>query len=134
MRGRFSQWMMRRLLAVPVGQRPGMIEKLLSSCRKRMARTRDPLWNWTIDGMELELPISHNLPFYRKKYPLYDTALARLAKKLDQSSPLGSCIDVGANVGDTAVLLRGAGSFPILAIEADAGFFAILERNARRVK
>jgi hypothetical protein len=40
---------------------------------------------------------------------------------------------VGANVGDTAALVRAETDVPILCIEGDERFFALLERNAARI-
>jgi FkbM family methyltransferase len=42
-------------------------------------------------------------------------------------------VDVGANVGDTAVIVRAHGDVPVLCVEGDDRFFAILRRNAARL-
>jgi FkbM family methyltransferase len=45
----------------------------------------------------------------------------------------GPVVDIGANVGDTAAVIRAASDVPILCIEGDDRYFAILRRNAARL-
>ena len=45
----------------------------------------------------------------------------------------GPVVDVGANVGDTAAAIRAESGVPILCVEGDPTFFALLERNARTI-
>jgi FkbM family methyltransferase len=41
-------------------------------------------------------------------------------------------VDVGANVGDTAAVIRAATDVPILCVEGEEHFFRLLEETARR--
>lgn len=87
---------------------------------------------YSIGGVRLELPAEHLLPEYQAAHPLYDRFLPHLAAQL---APGDAVVDVGANVGDTvAALLSGQGALQLQAIEPDAGFFALLERNAERLR
>lgn len=88
----------------------------------------DPLVRYRIGAAELELPLSHELPFYRSDHPEYGEAVGRIAAELG-----GPVVDVGANVGDTAAIVRAHTDVPILCIEGDERFFAILRRNAARL-
>lgn len=101
--------------------------KLAIETRKLVLRRGDPLVRYRIGEIELELPLSHELPFYRKDHPAYAQNVARIAAELG-----GPVVDVGANVGDTAAVIRAASGVPILCIEGDDRFFAILRRNAAR--
>lgn len=102
--------------------------------RRVLVRNGDPLIHYRIAGIDLEIPLSHELPFYRLAFPEYGANLGRLAAAVASKYPAASAIDIGANVGDTAAVMRGA-SFggPILCIEGDDRFFRILERNSARI-
>jgi FkbM family methyltransferase len=93
--------------------------------RRVLVRFGDPTVRYRVGAVELELPLSHELPFYRKDHSLYDTRIGPLARELD-----GPVVDVGANVGDTAALIRAETDVPILCVEGDMRFYALLERNA----
>jgi FkbM family methyltransferase len=96
--------------------------------RRFLIRLGDPLVRLRIGEAELELPLSHELPFYRKDHSLYGEAVGRIAGALG-----GPVIDIGANVGDTAAIVRAHSAVPILCVEGDDVFFRLLERNAERL-
>jgi FkbM family methyltransferase len=102
--------------------------KAAIEARKALVRLGDPIVRHRIGAIDLELPLSHQLPFYRHDHPEYDRPLARVARDLG-----GAVVDVGANVGDTAAAIREASDVPILCIEGDDRFFALLSRNATRL-
>ncbi|MGH3130004.1 MAG: hypothetical protein ACRDNX_04230, partial [Gaiellaceae bacterium] len=95
--------------------------------RALLLRRGDPLVRYRIGEIDLELPLSHELPFYRKDHPLYSANVGRIAAEAG-----GPVVDIGANVGDTAAIVRGATDVPILCVEGDDRFFAILRRNSTR--
>jgi len=95
----------------------------------QLMRGSDRLVRYTLDGVELRLPISHDLPLYRKWYPYYSTNIVRIARNVQHKYPDLSMIDIGANVGDTAAMLRQAAHFPILCVEGNARFADILRMN-----
>jgi FkbM family methyltransferase len=101
--------------------------KAAIEARRLILRRSDPLVRYRIGAVELELPLSHELPFYRNDHPEYGEAVGRIAAELG-----GPVVDVGANVGDTAAIVRAHADVPILCIEGDDRFFAILQRNATR--
>lgn len=101
--------------------------KAAIEARALLLRRGDPLVRYPIGEIELELPLSHELPFYRKDHPQYSANVGRIAKELG-----GPVVDIGANVGDTAAIIRNETDVPILCIEGDDRFFAILRRNASR--
>jgi len=96
--------------------------------RRLLVRLGDPTVRYRIGTVELELPLSHELPFYRHDHPRYDRQLGAIAAELG-----GPVVDVGANVGDSAAAIRAESAVPILCIEGDPGFYALLERNARKI-
>jgi FkbM family methyltransferase len=96
--------------------------------RRLILRRADPLVRYRLGAVELELPLSHELPLYRNDHPGYGEALGRIAAELG-----GPVVDVGANVGDTAAIVRAHTDVPLLCVEGDDRFFAILRRNAARL-
>jgi FkbM family methyltransferase len=102
--------------------------KALIALRRLLVRAGDPLLGWRVGDTELLLPLSHELPFYRHDHPLYDRAIGRIAAEAG-----GPVVDIGANVGDTAAEIRAHTIAPILCVEGDDRFFALLERNAPRL-
>lgn len=102
--------------------------KAAIEARRLLVRLGDPSVRYRLGDVELELPLSHELPFYRHDHPRYDGRIGPLAREL-----AGPVVDVGANVGDTAASIRAESDVPILCIEGDERFFSLLERNAARL-
>jgi FkbM family methyltransferase len=86
---------------------------------------------YRIGSLEIELPAEHLLPEYQAAHPRYDRLLPHLAAQL---APGVVVIDIGANCGDSlAALWSGQSALEVICIEADPGFFALLERNTRQM-
>ena len=102
--------------------------KAAIQARRVLVRLGDPTVRYRIGSVELELPLSHELPFYRHDHPSYDRQLGAIAAALG-----GPVVDVGANVGDTAAAIREESGVPILCVEGDPTFFDLLERNAAKI-
>jgi FkbM family methyltransferase len=64
--------------------------------------------------------------------PNYNQFLGRLAACLGEVDAKTGIIDVGANCGDTAALMRSHTHLPILCIEGDANLFSLLKENSRQ--
>lgn len=77
------------------------------------------------------LPSSHPLPRYWNEFPNYDRALPRLVRSLSQlaRSTEFVIVDIGANVGDTAVAVLQAPASFVVAIEGNAAFLPYLRHN-----
>ncbi len=98
--------------------------------RRELLRVADPSVRYRVGSLELELPFSHQLPFHQRVHPAYDAAVGLLAGEVARKYPQGTAIDIGANVGDTAALMRSACALPILCIEGNETFLPFLRRNA----
>ena len=84
-----------------------------------------------IGNVQLWLPPEHLLPIYKNKYPLYDSFLPVLAKRLPERSTV---IDVGANIGDTCKSMISANSsLNFICVEPDNKFFQYLKFNTRKI-
>jgi FkbM family methyltransferase len=122
-----AQFLMDRLLScAPHSLQFRMLRKL----RTIMSQVYDPLVRYDLAGTVIQLPFSHNLPLYRKLYPAYASNIARIARQVQAKYPGSACIDIGANVGDTAAFIRSVSAGPLLCIEGEAFFFQILRQNA----
>src|SRR3989442_815026 len=102
---------------------------MLIALRRLLVATGDPLLRWRVGEVDLLLPLSHPLPFFRHDHPLYDREIGRIAAEAG-----GAVVDVGANIGDTAAEIRSHTTAPILCVEGDDRFFSILARNAPQLE
>jgi FkbM family methyltransferase len=108
------------------------------NARLRMVIGRKfPLLTRTIDvrGQPLRGPVNHQLDFYTRNYFFYDYFLPLLCKVVSDAEPDGDIVDIGANIGDTAVMIRQRGvKNRIVAVEASPIFFGMLERNVQSAR
>jgi FkbM family methyltransferase len=82
----------------------------------------------------LRMKNSHNLPFYLGEYPLYDRALPRIARMVNELDGHLHFIDVGANIGDTVALVTDKTNGSFLCIEGDPDYLPFLKINVSRIK
>jgi FkbM family methyltransferase len=92
-----------------------------------LRRTDSSTKQYKIGEDTILLNREHLLPEYQSRHRLYDRFLPILSKQFDDVDYW--IIDVGANVGDTAVAVAQACRNPILCIEGDDDFFRFLEYN-----
>jgi FkbM family methyltransferase len=90
--------------------------------------------NIELDGFKLDLPNDHWLPQIRNQLPDYGENIGRLAAAVEGKYPGRGFIDVGANVGDTAAIVRAHSNLPILCIEGSEFFYELLKENIRQLK
>ncbi len=85
-----------------------------------------------VQGVELRLPWSHRLPDYARLDATYGQNVVALAAELDSrlagTKPL-RVIDVGANVGDTALQVLAVVDGEVLCVEGDPHWLTWLHRN-----
>ena len=93
----------------------------------------DPIVRYNLDGFDIRLPLSHNLPLYRRAFPLYASNVGRIAAAVAAKYPDMHVIDIGANIGDTVAIVRAYVDCPILCIEGDSSFFELLQRNTEHI-
>lgn len=90
----------------------------------------DPIVRHAIGDVTLHIPLTHELPRIRARYPIYGTNQASVAASMLKKYPNLSAIDIGANIGDTVAFWRGIGDFPVLAVEASELYLRLLRLNA----
>lgn len=81
-----------------------------------------------LNPISIILPFDHKLPEHQTHFKLYDKKLPQLAKLIFEQKG-GICVDIGANVGDTAASIRASTAMPIVCIEGDTYFFDYLKKN-----
>ena len=84
----------------------------------------------TVQGVDMVLPWSHRLPDYARTEPEYGQNLPRLAAAMAEreGGPVIT-IDIGANVGDSALQMRAAAPVKVLCVEGDQVFLDFLHLN-----
>ncbi|HBX80841.1 MAG: hypothetical protein WAV45_14535 [Propionibacteriaceae bacterium] len=97
----------------------------------RTLRGRDQ--DYTIGGVSVVLPPDHKLPYYQRRDPTYDEYAGRIVGELARDVDKLLMIDLGANVGDTAVLaLASADNVDVRCVEGSARYAGYCRRNVAR--
>lgn len=85
-----------------------------------------------VRGSRLWIPAEHRILEIQKRYTKYDRFLPILAEYLPKASLV---IDVGANIGDTAIPMATANnSLHFVCVEPNKSFLFYLELNTRKLK
>jgi FkbM family methyltransferase len=88
---------------------------------------------YKIRDRALLLPDDHLLPTYQKNHPTYDMTFDPIYKAVGAYAPERYFVDVGANVGDTAIVMRHNAKNPILCVEGHSQFLLYLRENIEGV-
>ena len=88
---------------------------------------------YKIGRYSILLPIEHLLDKYQATWKRYDTALGYIAQAVFDKYPQSSAIDIGANVGDSAALIRSGREVPVLCVEGSPDFVECLKINALQI-
>jgi FkbM family methyltransferase len=114
-------------LALAVRRFGRQARERISPRRSKKIRFTGPFGSAT-----LLAPGEHRWQEFRAHYPQYDFWLPELGRLLYQSVPSRPILDIGANIGDTAALLRLHGALsPIICVEPSERFAAYFVQNAR---
>jgi FkbM family methyltransferase len=84
-----------------------------------------------VQGVKLEMPRSHLLPIYARLRPTYGQNLVELAAGLQEASPEEPIriLDVGANIGDSALQIIARTGARVLCVEGDPYWVRYLHAN-----
>lgn len=82
-----------------------------------------------IGSYHIEIPTTNPLSFHYLAEPNCNSQLGRLTRIVKRKYPQVCAIDVGANVGDTACVIKSAENIPLICIEGDQYSFAFLMKN-----
>ena len=127
---RLATWLMNYLADQRGTRAMRLRERVLELARQLWIRYSDPIVRIEVSGSYLLMPLSHELPMYMKRFPLYSQAVGRIAGYLAEASrtPI-TMVDIGANVGDTAAIVRSYCEIPVLCVEGHPRYCEILRRN-----
>ena len=132
---RLAELIMNRMIKNPKGRSMSGIQKrVFGLARKLLARHGNKFISYKLGGGEILLPLGHDLPLIRSIFPQYSSNIGRLCRYISNKYPDLHLIDIGANVGDTVAIVRELSQCPILCIEGDEYYFAILSENIRRAE
>ena len=81
----------------------------------------------------LKLPAGHWLDANQAMHPHYDEALGEIARIVYDKYPTCVAVDIGANVGDSAALMRKYHPLHVICIEADPVYLPYLHENAKQI-
>jgi FkbM family methyltransferase len=85
-----------------------------------------------IGRFSIRVPRTNQVSTEYQDNPCYMSELAELASLLKKKYPGLSAIDIGANVGDTACIIKTAVDIPLVCIEGNDYTFGLLEENIRQ--
>jgi FkbM family methyltransferase len=79
----------------------------------------------------IQIAPDHILPIVLMEHPQYAMNLVRLSKEMKKKYPELTMIDIGANIGDTAVLIRSEVELPVLCIDGSEEYYPLLKENTK---
>jgi FkbM family methyltransferase len=106
-----------------------VVAKAAQQARRIVTTTADPLVERRVGGRQILLPLSHELPHFLAAYPHYGQNLVHLVDAVARAKGPRGFVDIGANVGDTIILVRTRSNVPALAIEGDELYGPLLAAN-----
>ncbi|HEY4416800.1 MAG TPA: FkbM family methyltransferase [Verrucomicrobiae bacterium] len=104
-----------------------------------ISRTQKTRWGWgnpiittQVGRYAIQVPSINPISTHYTLHPNYSGHLGRLALLLKKKFPQFSALDIGANVGDTACIIKSAADVPLLCIEGDDYTYGFLKQNLQQ--
>jgi len=127
------QYIINQLVRRPLSSsRSKIMFKILLWLRNNYPGKNKALVSLKLCNYELTIPFLHNITIYRRMYPLYSSAVGRIPLYLSEKYSDLTIIDIGANVGDTAAIIKCQINKPILCIEGSEFYANLLKRNVEQ--
>lgn len=105
------------------------VRKALRVARRRVRDAFPKRWVVReLGGVQMAMPWSHRLPDYMNADPAYGENLLALGELLAAEGPL-QMLDVGANIGDSTLLMLARVDGQVLAVEPDEVYLPFLRHN-----
>jgi FkbM family methyltransferase len=131
---RLDQWLLDAALNIPInGLGSRARYRLLRGIRRLRLFVSDPAVDFSLGAYNLRLPLSHELPFYRRKFPDYASNLGKVSFHVRRKYPDLTMIDIGANIGDSVAIVYSYSDHPVLCLEGEPRFFQLLKENTRNL-
>jgi FkbM family methyltransferase len=115
-----------------------LANKLLAPFSVALVTAEKPQWlrkkivTAQVGRYSIQVPGISPIVTHYSRYPDYTGHLGRVALLLKKKFPNLAAIDIGANVGDTACIIKSAVDIPLLCIEGDDLTFDFLEKNIQQ--
>ena len=127
---KFKQWILNRLVN---SRQTSFFEKanfkIMFLLKDRLFREDNDLVKYNLNGREIILPFSHDLPVSKSLLPVYSENIGRIALYAKQKYDQLKIIDIGANIGDTVFIIKANVDTPMLCIEGESKYFSLLQFN-----
>ncbi|WP_299326717.1 hypothetical protein [uncultured Helicobacter sp.] len=104
------------------------IRRILLHARNFLLRFCNPIITAKFNGFTLTMPFAHAIFVIQKLYPRYDMRLHGIAECVRNKHGKLAMIDVGANIGDTAVFTNIANAEYLL-IEGEKSYADLIHTN-----
>lgn len=112
-----------------------VIIRILEILRKLIIKFNGKrLVRYNLNGIDILIPLKHDLPIIKRIFPFYNSNIGRIARYIKEKYSEFQAVDVGANIGDTAIIIKSQIDVPILCIEGDVFYFDILKKNTANLK
>ena len=112
------------------GEQPGTMGRVASKLFRLATKNAGASVVYSVDGILLGVPPSHGTPFLWCVNKDYSKSLGRIAAACSRKYPNSVLIDIGANIGDSAAIIRSQGvKNTIISVEGVQKFFDILQSN-----
>ena len=130
---KFAQFILNSITrAKPVSNFSKIKFKVLEKLKNKSGIT--DIVTYKLNGIEISIPFDHDLPLNKTLIPVYSENICRVALCLREKYHDLKVIDIGANIGDTAVMIKSKTDVPVLCIEGDEKYFSLLENNISLLK
>lgn len=91
-----------------------------------------PVVTYEVDDFPMLIPLSHPLPRILAVDRLYQAPLRILAETMSTTTEHPIAVDIGANIGDTAITMAFGGCSTVVCVEGNPAFLPVLRSNAQR--
>lgn len=95
----------------------------------RFVNLADVAVTYQLHGQPVQILAGSGLPSVMSRYPNFDSNLTRISAAVSRKYPDSTMIDVGANIGDSALAMRKGAICPILCIEGSQRYAEMCRRN-----
>src|SRR5215469_15945296 len=102
--------------------------------RKKKWHRRNSIINTKVGRYVIQVPGINPVYGYYEENPDFTCQIGTLTSLVGEKYPQLGVIDIGANVGDTACLIKTAADVPVLCIEGDDKSFEFLQKNLAQFK
>ncbi len=105
--------------------------KVFQKLRSTILKFLDDTVLINIGKSKIYVRFSHDFPIFYYHIPYFSRNITRLSSFLQKNVKQFAVVDIGANVGDTAVIILNEVETQILCIEGENTYFELLQKNSK---